>query len=121
MKFYLCEKCGEVFFSADEAAPPVSCLGGLKELVAGTSDGAAEKHVPVAVREGNILRVRVGETLHPMTREHFIGFVAAETRSGFYMRRLRADGAPEAEFILAEGEEVVNVYAYCNLHGLWKA
>ena len=26
----------------------------------------------------------------------------------------------EAELILAEGEEVVAAYEYCNLHGLWK-
>jgi superoxide reductase len=25
------------------------------------------------------------------------------------------------KFALLEGDEVVNVYAYCNLHGLWKA
>ena len=28
--------------------------------------------------------------------------------------------APEAVFTLAEGQTAKAVYAYCNLHGLWK-
>lgn len=27
----------------------------------------------------------------------------------------------EAEFVLSEGDEAVAAYAYCNLHGFWKA
>lgn len=27
---------------------------------------------------------------------------------------------PRAEFRIADGEELVVVYEYCNLHGLWK-
>ena len=30
-------------------------------------------------------------------------------------------GAPEVTFALVDGDEVEAVYAYCNLHGLWKA
>ena len=26
----------------------------------------------------------------------------------------------DAEFVLAEGEELIAAYEYCNLHGLWK-
>ena len=28
---------------------------------------------------------------------------------------------PEASFALSQGDEAQAVYAYCNLHGLWKA
>ena len=34
---------------------------------------------------------------------------------------LAPEEAPEAAFALAEGDEVVAAYDYCNLHGLWKA
>ncbi len=29
--------------------------------------------------------------------------------------------APKAEFLLADGDEFVAAYEYCNLHGLWKS
>lgn len=29
-------------------------------------------------------------------------------------------GVPVADFCLCDGEQVEEVYAYCNLHGLWK-
>ena len=33
---------------------------------------------------------------------------------------LEINSEPIIEFALAENEEVLEVYAYCNLHGLWK-
>ena len=36
-------------------------------------------------------------------------------------KALAVDGAPEVVFALTDGDEVEAVYAYCNLHGLWKA
>jgi superoxide reductase len=43
------------------------------------------------------------------------------TTQGYQFKKLSADGTPEVSFGLAAGEKVVEVYAYCNLHGLWKA
>ena len=37
------------------------------------------------------------------------------------MKELSPQSAPAVDFALAEGEKPVAVYAYCNLHGLWKA
>ena len=91
----------------------------MKELVPGAVDAAKEKHVPVAVREGNLVKVSVGSIAHPMIEEHHIAFIVLETSKGFQKIDLAHDGAPEAVFALAEGEEPVAVYEYCNLHGLW--
>ena len=42
------------------------------ELVANTSDGATEKHVPQVTIEGDILTATVGSIEHPMTDDHYI-------------------------------------------------
>jgi len=33
----------------------------------------------------------------------------------------RCPEIPKAEFFIGEDDEITAVYAYCNLHGLWKA
>ena len=93
----------------------------MEELKAGTVDAAVEKHVPVVTREGNLVKVSVGSVEHPMVEPHYIPFIWVETTKGNQMKSLKADEKPEATFALTDGEEVVGVYAYCNLHGLWKA
>ena len=93
----------------------------MKELIAGESDGAAEKHVPAYSENGGRVLVEVGSVAHPMTEEHSINFIALETKKGYQIAYLRAGEKPEAEFSVVSGDEVVAVYAYCNLHGLWKA
>ena len=48
MKFFKCETCGNVIEFLNASGVPVMCCGKkMEELVPGTSDGAAEKHVPV--------------------------------------------------------------------------
>ncbi len=96
-------------------------VAGWRELIAGEKDAAKEKHVPVyAVKCGKV-RVSVGEIGHPMTAEHYITLVAVETNQGYQVKELTPDSVPEAVFSLSAGEKVEAVYAYCNLHGLWKA
>lgn len=93
----------------------------MKELIPNTTDAAKEKHVPVAALSGSTVTVKVGSAVHPMTEEHWIMFLVLETENGFQKKDLKPGDAPEAVFVLAEGEKPVAVYAYCNLHGLWKA
>ncbi|MGN0368694.1 MAG: desulfoferrodoxin family protein [Wujia sp.] len=122
MKIYVCEHCGNMVEMVKDAGVPVMCCGQkMTELVPGTSDGAVEKHVPVVTVEGNKVRVVVGEVEHPMVDAHFIEWIAIETTSGMQRKTLKPGEAPVAQFVLAEGESVVETYAYCNLHGLWKA
>ena len=92
----------------------------MKELVANTTDGATEKHVPVVQNDGQYVKVEVGSTLHPMTPEHFIQWIVLETNLGYTIHHLTADDEPKTTFVLNEGEKALAVYEYCNLHGLWK-
>ncbi|MCM1505912.1 MAG: desulfoferrodoxin [Ruminococcus flavefaciens] len=90
------------------------------EVFPKNSCGADEKHVPVyEVNDGKIC-VKVGSAEHPMAENHYIEWVAVQTDKGFYAKRFSLDEKPEACFT-ADGEKIEAVYAYCNLHGLWKA
>ena len=122
MKFYQCDHCKNIIVYAYSKGVPVVCCGEkMKELIPGTVDAAKEKHIPAVSVEGNVVKVVVGSVEHPMTEAHHIVFIVLETNRGFQKVDLASDGKPEAVFALAEGEEVVAVYEYCNLHGLWKA
>lgn len=122
MKFYRCEHCGNIITIINNSGVPVMCCGKkMTELVPGTVDAALEKHVPVVDVQGSNVLVKVGSVTHPMLDEHYIQFIAVETNIGSQIKYLKPGQAPEAAFVLAEGEEVVAVYEYCNLHGLWKA
>lgn len=122
LKFLKCEHCGNIVEMIEDKGVPVVCCGQrMTELVAGTSDGAREKHVPVYEVNGNTVLVKVGEVAHPMIPEHYIEWIVLQTKNGVQRRELKPGEKPEAIFALCEGDEVVAVYAYCNLHGLWKA
>ena len=90
------------------------------EFKSNSTDAAGEKHVPVITVDGNKVHVVVGSVIHPMTEEHSIQFIALETKQGVQRKALLPTDQPVADFVLAEGDEVVAAYEYCNLHGLWK-
>ncbi len=122
MKFYICEHCGNMVAMVKDSGVPVMCCGQkMKEIVPGTTDAAVEKHVPVWEMRGNKVLVTVGAAEHPMLPEHYIEWIAVHTRQGNQRKTLQPGEAPRACFALCEGDEVLAVYAYCNLHSLWKA
>ena len=121
-KFYICEHCGNIIeMVKDLGVPVMSCGQKMKELAAGTTDAALEKHVPDYKVEGNKVIVNVGSVAHPMMPEHYIEWVALETKQGVQRKALQPGEEPAVCFALCDGDEVKAVYAYCNLHSLWKA
>lgn len=122
MKFFKCKHCGNIATLVEDKNVPLVCCGEkMHEMIAGEVDGAKEKHVPVYEVNGNVVKVQVGSVAHPMTEAHLISFIAIESKQGIQIKKLSASDQPEAAFALAEGDELVAVYEYCNLHGLWKA
>lgn len=95
------------------------CGQKMEELVANTTDAATEKHVPAVEVNGRDVKVTVGSVEHPMVAEHFIQWILVESKQGIQIKWLNAGEAPVQNFTLAEGDELVSVYEYCNLHGLW--
>ena len=122
MKFYRCSHCGQIVAIVKETGVPVICCGEpMKEIVAGTTDASLEKHVPVFEVKDNKVFVTVGAAEHPMIPEHYIEWVSLKTKQGNQRKALAPGQAPKVCFSICEGDEVEAVYAYCNLHSLWKA
>lgn len=122
MKFYVCEHCGNMVTFLNESGVPMVCCGQkMTELVPGTVDAAVEKHVPDVTVDGNTVTVKVGSVEHPMVEAHYIQWIALETKQGSQIKYLKPEQKPQAVFTLADGDELVATYEYCNLHGLWKA
>lgn len=120
--FYRCAHCGSLLTALEDTnVAPICCGETMTRLTANTTDAAQEKHVPVWEILDGAARVRVGSAVHPMTEAHHISWIALETSNGLRVCSLTPEHAPEASFALAAEEEVLAVYAYCNLHGLWKA
>ena len=88
-------------------------------LEANTTDAAQEKHVPVISVEGNTVHVCVGSTPHPMGEEHSIEWIYVASDDRGCRVQLEAGKPPVADF--PGVKEPIEVFAYCNLHGLWKA
>lgn len=120
MKFFKCSHCGNIIAYVEDKGVPIVCCGEkMQELVPNTQEAAVEKHVPVYTVDGGKVSVVVGSVEHPMTPEHSIGWIALETKQGNQRKVLAT--ASKAEFMLCDGDEIAAVYAWCNLHGLWKA
>ena len=121
-KYLICEHCGNLIAMVHDSGVPVMCCGQrMTALVAGSTDAAQEKHVPVFKAEGNKVFVTVGSAAHPMSEEHHIAWVSIQTAQGSQIKALTPGQAPEICFTLCESDRLQAVYAYCNLHGLWKA
>lgn len=122
MKFYICSHCGNIIAYVKSSSVPVVCCGeAMKEIIPGTSDGSAEKHVPVYERIGDEVVVKIGKVAHPMTNEHYIEWVSLQTKYGNQRKALKPGDEPKVCFKVCEDDEVEAVYAYCNLHSLYKA
>ena len=120
MKFLICEHCGnEVEMVKDIGVPLYCCNNPMTELIPNTSDGAAEKHVPVVRRDGDTLIVELGENAHPMDDNHLMEWVAVETEHGCIRRDLHPGDETTLHFRVCDCDKPLAVYAYCNLHGLW--
>ncbi|MCL2498743.1 MAG: desulfoferrodoxin [Defluviitaleaceae bacterium] len=128
-KFYKCGHCGNLMGLIKDKGVPMMCCGEkMAELVPNTVEASAEKHLPVVSsetgtcdcgRECICLDVKVGSATHPMDDGHHISFVYVETERGGQRKCLKAGEEPRLPFCVT-GDKPVAVYAYCNLHGLWK-
>ncbi len=121
-EIYKCEVCGNIVEVLHAGAGELVCCGQpMKNMVAGTTDGAAEKHVPVIEKVEGGYKVKVGSVAHPMTEAHFIEWIELIcNKCGKVQRKyLKPGDAPEAVF--ASDSDSVTAREYCNLHGLWEA
>ena len=109
-KFYVCPVCGNVIIATGETV--VSCCGiTLPPLEAEPAD---EEHaISKEIAEDEYF-VSID---HPMTKEHYISFLAAVSDFGVQLVKLYPEGNAEARFKI---DRVKTLYAYCNRHGLFR-
>jgi superoxide reductase len=121
-EIYKCEACGNIVVAIHEGAGDLVCCGQDMVLMEeNTVDAAVEKHVPVVVKDGDKITVKVGDVAHPMEDKHYIEWIECLVGDTCFTKMLKPGDAPEAEFCVAGATGDVLVRAYCNLHGLWKA
>ncbi len=137
-KFYVCPVCGNVIRTIGEAM--ISCCGITLpplEPETETCENVTGSQQPAAGEEPAADGARVSETAdtshvicvesvedeyyvhldHPMTKEHYISFIAAVSDQGVQFVKLYPEQAAEARF---KRSRVKYLYAYCNHHGLFK-
>jgi superoxide reductase len=119
-RFFICKHCGNLITKLQDSGARVVCCGEeMVELDANTEDGAREKHLPVVKDVNGKIHVEVGEVIHPMTEAHYIQWIYVQTANGGQFKYLQPGDAPICDFSFVD-DEVIAVYEYCNLHGLYK-
>ena len=118
-KFYICRTCGNLVGRLEGSVEMVCCGKKMEELVPNTQEASQEKHLPVYSYKDNLLEVKVGSVLHPMEDKHNISFIYVETIKGGQRKTLEVGKDPVVSFNFVN-DTPLNVFAYCNLHGLWK-
>ena len=118
--FYRCPICGNIMLKLSGAQVTPHCCGQpMERLEAGTTDGKTEYHVPAITccKDGTIT-IKIGQSPHPMTDEHYIQFIYLETEHGGQIHYLKSGDEAAATFHI--GDKPTAIYAYCNIHGLWR-
>ncbi|MDY6968246.1 MAG: desulfoferrodoxin [Spirochaetota bacterium] len=121
MQVYKCEICGNIVEMLHGGKGELICCGQpMKLFTENTVDAAKEKHVPVVEKDGDAIKVKVGDVAHPMEEKHYIEWIEVIHGDGKINRKyLKPGDSPEASFCCIEGQATVR--EYCNLHGLWKS
>ena len=109
-KFYVCPVCGNVIHTLGNTV--VSCCGiTLPPLEAEEPD---EDH---GITIENVEDEHFVTIHHPMTKEHFISFVAYVTSDRIQTVKFYPEGNPETRLQL---RGMGYLYYYCNRHGLFR-
>ena len=109
-RFCVCPVCGNVIASVGEAL--VMCCGiTLPPMEAEEPD---EEHRINVEKIEDEYYVSVD---HPMTKDHYISFIAAVSDSGIQLSKMYPESNAETRF---RTSRVRYIYAYCNRHGLYR-
>ena len=109
-KFYVCPICGNVIHSTGNTV--VSCCG--VTLPALEPEEADDGH-PLTLE--NVEDEQFVTVLHPMTKQHFISFLAFVTSDRIQLVKLYPEGSAQTRFQL---RGMGYLYYYCNRHGLYR-
>ena len=110
MKFYECPKCGNIVEILDEQTANLNCCDeNMVLMTANIKDAAKEKHIPEIQKNDNIINISVGN----------IKWIYILTNKRNIRYNLQPGENPSTKLTLEPQETILEVYAYCNNHGLW--
>jgi transcriptional regulator with XRE-family HTH domain len=108
VRFYVCPSCGNILVSTGSAS--IFCCGRQLEYLLPSDASSAPK---ITVEE---MDTDYYATLdHPMTKEHYISFVAAVKNDRVFLNRLYPEQNPTCRIPITIGGKL---YVYCIKHGL---
>ena len=108
IRFYVCPSCGNILVSTGSAS--IFCCGRKLERILPTDATIAPK---ITVEEMDTDYFITFD--HPMTKEHYISFMAFVKSDRVFLNRLYPEPSPSARFAISTGGKL---YVYCNKHGL---
>ena len=114
--FYTCPVCGNVIQAIGGAV--ISCCGITLpplEVEEDCDDELLAEHIIKLEKVEDEYYLTID---HPMTKEHYISFIAAVYDNGVDFVKLYPESAAEARFKIARAKFFL---AYCNHHGLFKS
>ena len=109
-KFYVCPVCGNVIHSTGNAV--ISCCGVTLPALEPEETDEAHGITVEPVEDEHFITVH-----HPMTKQHFISFVAFVTSDRIQLVKFYPEGNAETRLQL---RGMGYLYYYCNHHGLYK-
>ncbi|MBR5229245.1 MAG: helix-turn-helix domain-containing protein [Firmicutes bacterium] len=109
-KIYVCPVCGNIIHSMGEAA--ISCCGVILPPLEADEPDEDHQITIEKVEDESFISVD-----HPMTKQHYISFLAYVTGDQFHMVKLYPEGNAECRFRF---RGMGYLYFYCNRHGLMK-
>ena len=109
-RFYVCPVCGNVIHANGEAV--VSCCGITLPPAEPEEDDGGHTITVEGVEDEYFVSVN-----HPMTKEHYISFIAAVSDCGVNIVKMYPEGNAEARI---KKNRVRFFYVYCNRHGLFR-
>ncbi|MGN0515729.1 helix-turn-helix domain-containing protein [Eubacterium sp.] len=108
-KFYVCPICSNVIHSMGEAV--VSCHG--IALTPIDAEKSNDKYIAVIEKIEDEYFVQID---HPMTKQHYISFIAAMSCDSMQIKKLYPESSAQARFKI---NGVKRIYYYCNRDGLF--
>ena len=109
-KFYVCPICGNVLHSMGDAV--ISCCGVTLPALEAEAEEEGHQITIENVEDEHFITVH-----HPMTKAHFISFIAHLTSDRLQMVKLYPEGNAETRLQLRGGGYL---YFYCNHHGMYR-
>ncbi len=120
-EIYKCTACDSMVEIKHKGEGKLMCCGqDMQNIMGKKEDAGKEKHLPFVILEGNIIKIQVGENMHPMEENHYIEWIEIISDEKVYNKCLRPGDNPVIELNAINANSDYIVRAYCNIHGMWE-